>query len=244
MLRELRTAFCSEFLAHTALTHAAQRIRRLRFARRWARIRIHQFLDGNRDFRAKFARKRAGRRIESHEHELHEDLRINDDSRAFRGTNACLVLGKTLAKFFVRRVFVTEAAHQASAATGDLQRIERRLLDLRRAHRNRLENLQEVLAAAVLTAALVVGDESRFVACANLTHLDTALVGAREFLREIAEINAFVGQVVHKQQRFIEREFEINDFRGEFALRSDGTNAWQFRARLVGARRRAIDVVD
>ena len=95
-------------------------------------------------------------------------------------------------------VFVAQATHEAPAATGDLQRSERRLLDLRRAHRDRRENLQEVFAAAVLAAALVVGDESSFVARANVTHLDAALGGARKFLCEIAEINAFVGPVVVK----------------------------------------------
>ena len=94
----------------------------------------------------------------------------------------------------------------------------------------------------MLATTLIVGDESRFVACADLAHFDPALVGASEFLREIAKVDALVAEVVDEQQRLVERELKIHDFCREFALRCDLTHASKFGARLVGARSRAVEI--
>ena len=240
MLRKFVAARARHFRLHTSCAHAAQRVRLGHLSGLRARIGIHQILDRNRDLSAEAT---VGR-IKLDEHKLHQNLRVDHDAGALGRADARLVLRKPLAQLLVGRVLVAQAAHEAAAAARDLQGVERRLLDLRRLHRNRLEHLEEVLAAAVLAAALVVGHEPRLVARADLAHLDAAAVFPRERLRNLAEVDALVGQVVDEKQRLVERQLEVDDLRGESQRRRDLAHAAEFTARLVGARGGAVQVFD
>ena len=244
MLGKLASALGGQFLFDRARTHAAHRVGRLHASGGWALVGIHEFLDGHGDFAAIHAKILAGRRVKPHQHQLHQDLRVDHDARTFGGSNPSLVLGKTLAEVLVGRVLVAQAAHQPPAATGNLQRIKGGLLDLGRTHGDRLENLEEVLAAAVLAATLVIRDQPSLVARADLAHLDPAAELAGKRLGEVAEINALVAQVIHHQERLVEGELEVNDLGGELAVRGHFAHATKAGARLVIARRRGVEILD
>jgi hypothetical protein len=118
--------------------------------------------------------------IKSNQHQLHKNLGVNDGSRALAGSNATLVLRKALLEFVVGLVFVSEATHQAPTATADLQWIKGCLLRLCTLHAHWHQNLQEVLAAAVLAALFVIRRQPRLIARADLVHLYTRSETARE----------------------------------------------------------------
>ena len=227
---------------HSARAHATHRIwcHLLCFGGAWrgAIVGIHEFLNRNCDL----ATVLAVRRIESHQHQLHQNLRVHHDARTFTGSHSRFVFRQLLAQFFVGRVFVTQAAHEPTATTRDLHRIKRGLLHFGRAHRNRLEHLEEVLAATVLTATLVVGDQTRFITRTDLTHLDATVVLVGQTHGEIAEVNALVAQVIDQQERFIEGELEVDDFGGKALFCSDFTHAAEFGAAAISGGRRTIEI--
>ena len=94
---------------------------------------------------------------------LREDLAVDDPGVALLGLHARVALGQLLAEFLVGFIFVAEAAHEAAAAAGDFRRIERRFLHLGGAHGNGRQHLQELFAAAVLTAFFIIGGDTRLI---------------------------------------------------------------------------------
>ena len=122
---------------------------------------------------------------------------------------------QSLLEIVVGLVLVPEAAHQTPAPARDLQGIERRLLDLRGTHRDRLEDLEEVLAAAVLTALLVVGDQSRLVPATDLPHLDPGSEFRGEVLEQESEVDPVLAHVVDRELFLAEDRFDVHDLHVE-----------------------------
>jgi hypothetical protein len=149
--------------------------------------------------------------IELHEHELRQDLRIDDKAVALGRADARLLLGELLAERVVGFVFVPEAAHQPAAPAGDLERVECGLLDLGRLHADGLQDLEEVLAAAVLAAAFVICSDACLVACADLAELDAVVKEPRETRGKVAKIDAVLAVVVDVQAFIAQDRFCVHD---------------------------------
>jgi hypothetical protein len=151
--------------------------------------------------------------VEEDHDELGEDLGFEDDAVSLWGADAGFLSGESFGEFLVGLVFVAEAAHEAPAAAGDLERVERRLLDLGGLHGDGLQDLEEVLAAAVLAAFFVVGGEACLVACADELHLDASLwVDALEVFGEEVEVHALFGVVVEGEAFVAEDGLGVDDF--------------------------------
>src|SRR5262245_29016570 len=86
---------------------------------------------------------------------------IDDASVAARAAHAASAARKLGLELGVRVVFVSQAAHEATAAPRDLRRIERRLLILRHLHRDGRERLEEAPAAELAAARVHRSEELR-----------------------------------------------------------------------------------
>ena len=153
--------------------------------------------------------------VEAHEYQLREDLAIEHEAITFGGADAALAAGESLLEFVVSLIFVAQAAHEAAAPTADLERVEGGLLVFGRLHADGLEDLEEVLAAAVLAALFVVGGEACFVACADGLHLDACLVLGGESVDEFAQVDAIFGHVVEHDALAAEQWLGVDDLGGQ-----------------------------
>ena len=97
---------------------------------------------------------------------------------------------------FVGLVFVAQTALQPPATAGDLRRVERGLLQLRHPHGNRGHLHQMRVAAHRAAAIAVVGQQFRFIAHADLPHLDPRLELAGQQSDQLAKIDPAFGQIV------------------------------------------------
>ncbi len=145
--------------------------------------------------------------IHQHQHKLREDLTIEHRSPALGGLHAALLPRQLGPQFVVRLVFVAKAAHQSPATPADLQRVERRFLNLGRLHAHWLEHLEELFTAAVLAAAFIVGGQAGLIACPDLSQLDPRMVDGGKLGDQLAEVDTvFTGEVerdlVAAQDRF------------------------------------------
>ena len=77
---------------------------------------------------------------------------IRLDANAVDRLDQRLAVRKLFLQVAVRLVFIPQATHQPAAPPADLLRVQRVLLHLRRTHRDGLEHLEELPAAAVLAA--------------------------------------------------------------------------------------------
>src|SRR5690606_5964282 len=127
------------------------------------------------------------------------------------GADTGLLIGEAGVQLGVGLVLVAEAAHEPAAAAGDFERVEGGLLHLRRLHADVLEDLEEVLAAAVLAALLVVGGEAGLVAGADLAHLDARAVDLAEAADELAEVDALLAEVEERQALAAEDGLDLDD---------------------------------
>ena len=166
--------------------------------------------------------------IKAHQHQLHQDLGVNHRARAFTGTNATLILGQPLLEFVVGLIFVAEAAHQAPATTADLQWIKRCLLRLCALHTDRHQDLQEILAAAVLSALLVISGETSFVSSTDLMHFHTRAEATRQRWHQLAEVHALFTQVVHGDMFATKDGLHFHDLHRESHGLRLSTNSLQF----------------
>jgi len=148
-------------------------------------------------------------------HDLCENLAVDDPGIALVGADAGVAMGQFLAKFFIKLVFVAEAAHESPASSGDLGGIERRLLNLGGTHGNGSKRLEELFAAAMLAALFVVGDETGFIAGADLAELDAGVEFVSKVTDEAAEIDALFGGEVEEDAFAAEDVFDVDDFHGQ-----------------------------
>ena len=166
--------------------------------------------------------------IKTHQHQLHQDLGVDHRARAFTGANATLILWKPLLEFVVGLIFVAEAAHQAPATTADLQWIKRCLLRLGALHTDRHQHLQEILAAAVLSALLVISGETSFVASANLMHFHARAKATRQRWHQLPEVHALFAQVMHRDVFAAQDGLHFHDLHRESHGLRLSTNSLQF----------------
>lgn len=160
--------------------------------------------------------------IEADEDELGEDLAIDDEAIAFGCTDSGFFAGEALGKVFVGLIFVAEAAHEAAAATGDFERVEGCLLDLGAFHAHGFEHFEEVFAAAILAAALVVGGDAGFIARADLVHFDAGVIATTKATDDFAEIDAFFREVVEGDAFVAEDRLCFHDFHWKLKFFDDG----------------------
>src|SRR3954471_14644349 len=116
------------------------------------------------------------------------------------------------------RQLVAEAAFQPSAQPRQLRRIQAQVLLLGHLDRDWLEGLQERRAAQRAAAGPVAAVHLRFVAHADLPHLDPRAEFGRQLADQFAEIDAAVGGEVENQLRAIERLFDARELHAEAAL--------------------------
>ena len=145
-----------------------------------------------------------------------EDLGVEDEAVAVGGSDSGLSAWESLGEFGVGLVLVPEAAHESSAAAADLHGVEGGLLDLGGLHADGLQDLEEVLAAAVLAAFFVVGGESGLVAAADVSEVDSFVELVGEEFQEVREVEAFLAGVVD-DEAFVSQEcLGVDDFEGHF----------------------------
>ena len=166
--------------------------------------------------------------IKAHQHQLHQDLGVDHRARAFSGSNATLILWQPLLEFVVGLIFVAEAAHQAPATTADLQRIKRCLLRLGALHTDWHQDLQEILAAAVLSALLVISGETSFVASTDLMHFHARAEATRQRWHQLAEVHALFAQVMHRDVFAAQDGLHFHDLHRESHGLRLSTNSLQF----------------
>ena len=82
---------------------------------------------------------------------------------------------------------------------------------LGRSHRDRLEYLEKILAAALLTAALIVRHESGFITRANLPHVEPRSELDSEFLNKFAKVHPLLRVVIDHPTLGFKRKFGIDD---------------------------------
>ncbi len=83
-------------------------------------------------------------------------------------------------------------------------------LQLGVAHRNRLQNFQEVLAAAVLTTLLIIGLDAGLIPGTNLSHLDLGPDGLPKVWQQRSEINEIFAGVIERDEFTAKNGFSIN----------------------------------
>ena len=113
---------------------------------------------------------------------------------------------------------VAQAALQPAAQARQLRRVEAQLLLLRHLDRHRLERRQKRRAAERTAARAVAADHLRFVAHADLPHLDARAELRRELAHELAEIDAAFGREIEDQPRTVERLLDARELHAEAAL--------------------------
>src|SRR5581483_10524314 len=116
------------------------------------------------------------------------------------------------------RQLVAQAALEPSAQTRQLRRVQAQVLLLRHLDRHRLERVQEGRAAQRAAAGAVPADHLRFVADADLAHLDARAEFARELAHQLAEVDARVGGEVEDQLRAVEGVLDARQLHREAAL--------------------------
>ena len=104
-------------------------------------------------------------------------------------------------------MLVFQAAHQTAAYTGDLRRIERKVLVLGHVDGDRVKVVEVGRAAQLSAAAAEAADHLRLVAHADLAQLDTGAEHAGKILDQLAEVYAAVRGEVEQQLVHVERAF-------------------------------------
>jgi hypothetical protein len=112
--------------------------------------------------------------------------------------------------FFVGVVFITQAAFETSAATGNLAGIEGSFLELGHFHGDGGHFLQVRIAADGFAAVSVIGEQSGFIADTDLPHFNAEVEVASENADEFAEVDAVFGKVIQDQFFTTEDQFDIH----------------------------------
>src|SRR4051812_42047348 len=116
------------------------------------------------------------------------------------------------------RQLVAQAALQPAAQPRQLRRVQAQVLLLGHLDRDRLERLQERRAAERPAAGAVAAVHLRFVAHADLPHLDPRAEFGGELAHQFPEIDAAVGGEIENQLRPVERLLDARQLHAEAAL--------------------------
>ena len=99
---------------------------------------------------------------------------------------------QVLIQCLVRFLFVFQAAHQSSAGTRNLRRIQRQILLLRHFDRHRDKIRQIGVAAKRPPADSVASENLRLIPHADLTQLNSCTENTCKILHQVAEIHSSV----------------------------------------------------
>jgi hypothetical protein len=149
---------------------------------------------------------------------LRKNLAIHNNARTVVRQNSHAVTRQLLIEFLVTHVLVPQAALQASAPPRNLRRIKSRLLKLRHPHRNRAKRLQENLTTNLPPARLKVGEQTCFIASANLPHLDAGVIVIRQFLHDRAKIHTLISRKIENDPLAAERRLTFDNLDGKLVL--------------------------
>src|SRR6185436_4276586 len=116
------------------------------------------------------------------------------------------------------RQLIPQAALQPAAQPRQLRRVQAQLLLLRHLDRHRLERRQERRAAERTAAGAVAADHLRFVADADLTHLDARAELGGQLAHELPEVDAAFGREIEDQPLSVERLLGLRQLHAEAAL--------------------------
>ncbi len=130
---------------------------------------------------------------------------------------AFVAAAATLHAFGVRQL-VPEAALQAAAQSGQPRGIQAEILLLGHLDRHRLERVQPGRAAQRAAAGAVSAEHLRFVARADLPHLDARVKLGRELADQLAKIDAPFGGEIKNQPRPVEQLLDARQLHLEPAL--------------------------
>ena len=119
-----------------------------------------------------------------------------DARLAKRRIDKRLLFGRAALKVLVRLELVAQAAHQAAADATNLGRVERQVLLLCHADRNRLKLSAKARAAELLAALGIAAHQAGLVAHADLAHVDANVQRRGQVLDELTEIDALLGRKV------------------------------------------------
>ena len=119
-----------------------------------------------------------------------------DTRLAKRRIDKRLLFGRAALKVLVRLELVAQAAHQAAADATNLGRVERQVLLLCHADRNRLKLSAKARAAELLAALGIAAHQAGLVAHADLAHVDANVQRRGQVLDELAKIDALLGRKV------------------------------------------------
>ena len=114
--------------------------------------------------------------------------------------------------------FVAQAALQPTAHPRQLRRIQAEVLLLGHLDRHRLERLQPGRAAQRTAAGAVAAEHPRFVAHADLAHLDPRAEMRGEIAHQLAEIDPAFSRVVEDQPRAVEQLLDAGQLHRQAAL--------------------------
>src|SRR5437868_435404 len=139
-------------------------------------------------------------------------------SAARRVVAAAFAPASAVLHAFRVRQLVAQAALQAPAQPRELRRVEAQLLLLHHLDRDRLEGLQERRAAERPAAGAVAAVHLRFVADADLPHLDPRAELRGELAHELPEVDAALRREIEDQLRAVERLLDARELHAEPAL--------------------------
>ena len=156
--------------------------------------------------------------IELHLADAAQHLGRDDLAAALGGIDNAALTRRDLLELGVGLVLVFQAAHQTAAYTGDLRRIERKVLVLGHVDGDRMEVVEVGRAAQLTAAAAEAADHLRLVAHADLAQLDTGAEHAGEILDQLAEVYAAVRSEVEQQLVHVERAFRGHEVHFQAAV--------------------------
>ena len=143
---------------------------------------------------------------------------FNDLRFAARHLHHRTLLGAMALEFLIGIGLVAKAAHEATAQARNLLRVQRQILVFRHANRHRIELAAQASAAQLLAAVPETADDARFVAHADLTHVDSNMEFRSERAYEFAEIDALICFEIENRFVAIEKELDGHGMHIELVL--------------------------
>src|SRR5262249_33271034 len=131
---------------------------------------------------------------------------------------AALAAASAVLHAFRVRQLVAEAAFQPPAQARELGGIEAQVLLLGHLDRDRLEALKERRAAERPATGAVAAVHLRFVAHADLAHLDAGAELGGQLAHQLAEVDAAVGSEIKNQLRSVECLLDARQLHAQAAL--------------------------
>ena len=130
---------------------------------------------------------------------LAQQIDLDDRPAAVRRIDEGLHLRRGLDEILIGLLLVFQAAHEPAARAGDLRRIQTEILRLCHFDGNRLEIVEEFLAAEGSAAHAESADHLGLVAHADLPQLDASTEDGGQILDQLAEVHTAVRREEEQQ---------------------------------------------